>query len=128
MEARWEASGSRAGAAGADPGARTPAAPSPAAVRTGAAAGTADCTPEGVHLKTTQTKNITLVNFYYDIPFVFRVLDFGWRLPWVFKFLNFTFAILRLKPHQIQSMGGYLFLTKMQKGHCQFAVQIEACG
>ena len=63
-EVRWEASGSRAGAAGADPGARTPAGPSPAVARTGAAAGTAGCTPEGVHLKTTQIEHVTLVNLW----------------------------------------------------------------
>ena len=87
MEARWEASGSRAGEAGADPGARTPAAPSPAAVRTGAAAGTADCTPEGVHLKTTQTKNITLVNFRT----IFHLFSEFWILDGVCPgYLNFS--------------------------------------
>ena len=55
-------SGSRAGAAGVDPGVRRPEDPSPAAARTGAAVGTVGCTPEGVHLKTTQTEYVTRVN------------------------------------------------------------------
>ena len=60
--AQWEVSGSRVGAAEAGPGVRRPEGPSPAAARTGAAAGTAGCTPEGVHLKTTQTEYVTLNN------------------------------------------------------------------
>ena len=85
--ARLEASGSRAGAAGVDPGARRPAGPSPAAVRTGAVAGTAGCTPEGVHLKTTQTEHVTLVNLWT----IFHLFSLFWILGDVCPgYLNFS--------------------------------------